>query len=231
MFHMPESRLTAFGVHLLLSISLFTSLALFCYFILLPGFLFYSEGGEIILTLIGGVDVVLGPLITLVIYKKNKPRIKMDLAIIGIIQLSALIYGLHSLYSVRPMAVFYGNGEYYVAYESDLKKPLGFKTPLLAISLPEQSTLYQTVVTHKLITGESYFENASLYHNYQEQIPTLQNYGFSIGDANLKGVIKNDSPLMEMKDGPYRVYHFISSLAPGYMVVNTETGKFVSMIK
>lgn len=230
MFHLPESRFIAFGIHLLLSLGLFTALSLFCYFILLPGFLFYSEGGLTILTLIGGVDVVLGPLVTLVIYKKTKPKIKMDLAIIALIQIAALLYGLHSLWSVRPMAVFYAKGEYHVAYESDLKESLGFPTPTLAISLPDNHSLYQAVISHKLMTGASYFDDNSRHSAYEEQIPSLSTYGLSIKDANAKGLIKDNSHLMQYKDGPFRVYSFQSSLKPGYMVVNTETGKFVAMV-
>lgn len=231
MFHLPESRFTAFGIHLLLSLGIFTALSLFCYFILLPGFLFYSEGGLTILTLIGGVDVVLGPLITLVIYKKTKPEIKMDLAIIALIQIAALLYGLHSLWSVRPMAVFYAKGEYHVAYESDLKESLGFPTPTLAISVPENQSLYQTVLSNMLMTGESFFADSSRHSAYEEQILSLSGYGLSINGAAARGIIKDDSPQMKYKDGPFRVYSFQSSLKPGYMLVNTETGKFVSMIK
>ena len=49
-----------------------------------------------------GVDVCLGPLLTLIVYKSGKKTLKMDLTIIVLLQLSALIYGLHTMAEGRP---------------------------------------------------------------------------------------------------------------------------------
>ena len=38
----------------------------------------------------------------LVIYKKNKKTLKFDLAVIGFLQVVALLYGLHSLLISKP---------------------------------------------------------------------------------------------------------------------------------
>ncbi len=40
------------------------------------------------------IDVVLGPLLTLIVYKKGKRTLVMDLAVIAALQLAALTYGL-----------------------------------------------------------------------------------------------------------------------------------------
>lgn len=52
------------------------------------------------------VDVVCGPLLTLVLASPAKPRreLVLDLGLIGLIQLAALGYGLHALESARPVA-------------------------------------------------------------------------------------------------------------------------------
>jgi len=52
-----------------------------------------------------GVDVVLGPLLTLVVFKPGKPGLKFDLMVIVVIQLSALIYGANIVYGERPAIV------------------------------------------------------------------------------------------------------------------------------
>lgn len=53
------------------------------------------------------VDVVLGPALTFIVYKKNKKTLKMDLLVIVLIQLSALCYGMYSMYQGRPVWVAY----------------------------------------------------------------------------------------------------------------------------
>jgi hypothetical protein len=243
MFHMPESRLVAFGIHLLASFSLFSCLALFTYFILMPGFLFFSEGGVTILSLIGGVDVVLGPLITLIIYKKTKPSIKFDLAVIATIQIAALLYGLHSLWSVRPIAVFYAAGEYHVAYEatfeeltytntSNIPELNQLKPPTVAIELPEGAdSLKQAVFVSIISTGKSYLANSELYSDYKSHIPELKNFGLSPQEAVENLVIKKDSRHAKLDGETFRFYKFTSSLKSGHVLLNAKTGAYIDIVR
>lgn len=53
------------------------------------------------------VDVCLGPLITLIIFNPKKKELKLDLAIVALIQLGALVYGVNTVFQGRPVyAVF-----------------------------------------------------------------------------------------------------------------------------
>jgi hypothetical protein len=65
------------------------------------------SGGEQLLFLVMGVDVVMGPLITLAIFDLRKPMhvLKRDLAVIVALQLAALSYGMHTVYIARPVAL------------------------------------------------------------------------------------------------------------------------------
>jgi hypothetical protein len=56
-----------------------------------------------------GVDIVLGPLLTLVIARSSKPRrvLARDIAVIVAVQLCALVYGTTSLWSGRPLYYAY----------------------------------------------------------------------------------------------------------------------------
>ncbi|WP_277060876.1 hypothetical protein [Rivihabitans pingtungensis] len=67
----------------------------------------YAElaGGLFLWALIAVVDVVCGPILTLVLYSPTKPRAKwlLDIGLILLVQLSALVYGLHSIALTRPV--------------------------------------------------------------------------------------------------------------------------------
>lgn len=60
-------------------------------------------GGLAIMML--AIDVVLGPLLTLVLAKEGKKGLRVDLVVIGIVQLLALGYGLYSIDKGRPVAI------------------------------------------------------------------------------------------------------------------------------
>ena len=55
------------------------------------------------------VDVVCGPLLTLVMAnpRKSSRELRLDLALVGLIQLGALAYGLHSLEASRPVGMVF----------------------------------------------------------------------------------------------------------------------------
>ena len=48
------------------------------------------------------IDVILGPLLTLLVYKPGKKTLVMDLTVIACLQIAALAYGLHSIADGRP---------------------------------------------------------------------------------------------------------------------------------
>jgi hypothetical protein len=101
------TKLKATGVHLFLSLLVFVYLVYQIYFNWYPQPYFSIDGGWQGIRLIAGVDLVLGPLITFLIFDLSKSRraIVFDLIIIAIIQLSALTYGVYLTYTQRPVAI------------------------------------------------------------------------------------------------------------------------------
>jgi phosphotransferase system glucose/maltose/N-acetylglucosamine-specific IIC component len=65
--------------------------------------LMQAEGGWTLFAIILAVDITLGPLLTFIVFNKKKKSLPFDLAVIGAIQLAALIYGLHTLFVARPV--------------------------------------------------------------------------------------------------------------------------------
>jgi hypothetical protein len=78
-------------------------------------------GGMGLLFILVGVDVVLGPTITLIIFKQGKRGLKLDLAIIGTVQLAALLYGVHVMYLARPAFIAFVKGQFQVATAAELE--------------------------------------------------------------------------------------------------------------
>ena len=101
------TKLKATAVHLSMSIAVFIYLAYQIYYNWYPGPYFSVDGGWEGIRLVGAVDLVLGPLITFLIFDLGKSRraILFDLTFIAVIQLTALSYGIYSTYTQRPVAV------------------------------------------------------------------------------------------------------------------------------
>lgn len=99
------TRFRASSIHFLLSLLVGVSLFLCFWFVWYPSPMLMAIGGHEIFILVVGIDIVLGPLLTLVVFKANKKNLKFDLSIIAIMQLSALVYGVETLLVGRPVFI------------------------------------------------------------------------------------------------------------------------------
>jgi hypothetical protein len=66
-------------------------------------------GGRELFFLVVAVDVVCGPLLTLVLYNPAKSNLELvcDLGLVGLLQCIALLYGLHTVMVARPIYAVY----------------------------------------------------------------------------------------------------------------------------
>ncbi len=129
-----KSRLNAFGVHLLASallVSVFASLVLFVWYTPWP--ILDAQGGTKILLMMVTIDVILGPIFTLMVFKPEKSRRMLitDMSIIVIFQLMAFGYGAWTIYSERPAFYALFAGEFNVVAASEIDIDAALK------SLPE----------------------------------------------------------------------------------------------
>lgn len=100
-------RLRAAGLHLIVSVLVALPAAGLVFYVWYPAGLARILGGLELFLLVSGCDVVLGPLISLVIFNRLKPRRELvrDYAIVALVQLGALVYGLHVVSLSRPVFV------------------------------------------------------------------------------------------------------------------------------
>jgi hypothetical protein len=75
---------------------------------------FSAVGGRHILLILLGVDVTLGPLITLIIFntKKRRQTLIFDFSVIALLQAMALIYGVNVMFQARPVYVVFSRDSF-----------------------------------------------------------------------------------------------------------------------
>ncbi len=120
--HLNLSRFQAFAIHLLISSVVLGAFLAFVFLVWYPQPFFDVEGLVQIVWVLVGVDIVLGPALTLVVFKTGKPGLKRDLSIIAAIQIIGFIYGANTFYQERPyFAVFYDSDYFEVIPASTMK--------------------------------------------------------------------------------------------------------------
>jgi hypothetical protein len=101
------TRWQAAGVHFLICIAIAAAVVTLMLTLWYPRPLFEAAGGNDLLFILVGVDIVIGPLCTLVVFKSGKRGLKFDLAVIGALQIAALIYGSYVVALARPAFIVF----------------------------------------------------------------------------------------------------------------------------
>ena len=104
-----RSRAYAAGLHLLISAAVAGLAAILVFGVWYPGPFRDMAGGRDLFLLVTVVDVVIGPVLTFAVFNRDKGKrhLARDLAVIGMLQIAALVYGLHTVYIARPVAMVF----------------------------------------------------------------------------------------------------------------------------
>lgn len=177
------SRQQAFLTHLGFSLSIFFLLAYLIVFEWYPSYYMGLDGGDRGLATIFFVDVVLGPGLTLLVFKQGKKGLKFDMAMILLFQAIALSWGVKSIYLSRPALTVFYDGRFACLTHDDISQKdmnrlseLSKDRPLLAI-LKKPDTL----LAYSRFVSDAFLMNSSEIYYYGDLFET-------INDENLKRI-------------------------------------------
>jgi len=100
-----HKKIKAFSIHLVLSTLLISSFFLFAIYQWFPNSSLELSGIKDVLFIIIGADLVLGPVLTFMVFNPAKKSLKFDLVAIIILQLSMFIYGAYTVYIAHPVYI------------------------------------------------------------------------------------------------------------------------------
>jgi hypothetical protein len=186
-------RFKAFGLHLLASSVALSSILGILYFgwYRWPGW-YLTAVAQVVMVMVG-VDVVLGPLLTLIVARSSKPRRELtrDIAMIVAVQLCAMVYGTVSLWGGRPLYYAYSENllQLVQAYDIDDEEiALGLKqNPQLAphwyslprwiwAPLPEDKATAVKIVTAAITGGEDVISMPRYFKPWDQGLSVLRSH-------------------------------------------------------
>lgn len=179
-------RLQASGIHLALSLAVAGLAALLVFGVWYPYPYREISGGRELFMLVVTVDVILGPLITLAVFNRKKPgtELRRDLAIVAMIQLAALGYGLWTVYVARPVHLVFEVDRFRVVHAIDVPPELLPKTapgvnampitgPTLLSVRPTKNAKEQEEVTMQEIAGLPLGARPDFWQPYATAVPAV----------------------------------------------------------
>lgn len=133
-----KDRLKACAIHLGLSLLVAALAGLLVFGLWYPYPYRDISGGRELFLIVVSVDVVLGPLVTLVIFNRAKKRseLRKDLGLVVLIQLLALTYGLWTVFIARPVHLVFEYDRFRVVHAVDVPADLLGKAPPRLNAMP-----------------------------------------------------------------------------------------------
>lgn len=184
-------RLKAFAFHLLGSATVLTLVlgALFLGWYRWPGW--YLADVLSVSATLAGVDLALGPLLTLIIANPSKPRRELarDIAMIAAAQLAALAYGSGTLWTGRPLFYTFSDDrlEMVRAFEIDAAEvklaeqenpgfaPHWYSLPRWVWApLPDDATAANAIIQSAVGGGADVVDMPHLYQSWSAGLPALR---------------------------------------------------------
>lgn len=118
-------------------------------------------GGTELFILVVGCDLVLGPLLSLVVYdsRKSRGKLVLDYSVISVLQVSALVYGVAIVADSRPAYVTFSGDRFEIVPAGDLKpKELAAARDPQYRSVPWTGPRFVAVVIPKADMNDALFE-------------------------------------------------------------------------
>jgi hypothetical protein len=116
------TRYKASFIHFLISALVVSIIFSIIFFVWYPGPTFRIAGAVSIVLVLVAVDLVLGPTLTLIVYKEGKPGLKFDLIVIAMLQLTALVYGSYTFFQERPYYMVFAVDRFNLVTEGQVDK-------------------------------------------------------------------------------------------------------------
>lgn len=236
------ARVRAVFIHFLGSI-LLALVALFLVFkVWYPSPLAEAVGVASIFLLVLGVDVVLGPLLTFVVYKPGKRSLRFDLSCIVIVQLIAFMYGIWTVAEGRPAWMVYNAGRFDLvqAYELDTrnldKTDVAFRAPSwqgpqwVAAKIPEDAQARSDLTIEAVFSGLDVAQRPNLYVPIESMAESIRKHTLPLDMLRKYNDSQEVDAALSRSLGADGWLPLMSRVKPMVVLVNKERAEVIGVV-
>jgi hypothetical protein len=189
-----RDRLKASGIHFSISLLIAVLAALLVFLVWYPYPYREISGGRELFGILVTVDVILGPMLTLAIFDRNKSRrtLAFDLTVIGLTQLAALGYGMFTVFVARPVHLVFEYDRFRVVHAIEVPQELLPKTPAgidpLPLTGPTMLSIRPTTGSEKMgvtmaeLAGSPVSARPDFWQAYETARPEVLKHAKPVGD-------------------------------------------------
>ncbi|MDH5423428.1 MAG: hypothetical protein OEY29_00370 [Gammaproteobacteria bacterium] len=211
------SKRKAFLIHLAASLFVFSILLMLIIYIWYPAPYFDTDYRMKWIVMIAFVDVVIGPGLTLLVYKADKPSVRFDMSIIVLLQLTALSWGVWNAWDAHPKLNVFFDGQVYCMDRKEIKAA-GVNTDFVHESMSNKIMLV-------LPYPDTQEKRKEYMASYDKKVPLVFTLGhlFEVASQDSIAVLsENQDNIMPVLEANTEYMEQWKKFMAGYEVVNAD---------
>lgn len=200
------------------------------------------------LMLLVAADVILGPLLTFLVFDRRKKHLSIDLACIAALQVAALAYGLHTIEAGRPHYLVFVKDRFDAVSKADLRPedyaaasdnkaadPDWFRARVVAAEMPTSDEERTRLLFESVTGGRDLQHFPKQYRVYETQSSIAAGKGMRLDE--LRALNPGRNPILEVavkRSGlPEESLRYLPIKGPkgdATMLVNAVSGDVIGMV-
>lgn len=237
-----SKRLKFFVNHFFLSFLLALLVIGLVFFIWYPAPFAKAVGVTHIFLMMLAIDVIVGPVLGLFVYKEGKKSLKFDLTVIIAIQISALLYGVYSIEQGRPAWLAYNVDRFELVRKNEIvdqninqAKPQfqqvsWFKPQYVAVNFAKDIQQRNDDLFAEVMGGISLAQRPERYVDFVQAKPQLQQRTKSLKELNQYNDVKQVERIVSKYPQATGFVPLKANAVDMTVLINKEKGEVVKIV-
>lgn len=237
-----SKRLKFFIGHLFISFLIALVVISIVFFIWYPSPLAKAVGVTHIFLMLIAIDVVVGPILGFIVYKEGKKSLKFDLAVVILLQLSALSFGVYSIAQGRPVWVSYVADRFELVRNNDLindhidqalpqfQNPSWLQPQYVAVKVSDNVNQRNDDLFAEVMGGISLAQRPERYVDFVQAKPQLQQRTKSLKELNQYNDVKQVERIVSKYPQATGFVPLKANAVDMVVLINKEKGEVVKIV-
>lgn len=185
-----KKRLRVFTWHLVISLFVISMITFVTLTWWIPKPYMSAEGGWLVLIIFTIIVIVVGPLLTLILYKPGKKGLLLDMILIGVFQIAVIVFGAYTIYSYRPVFLAFAVDRVVLVSKSDIdtsqlrtdvSAPSFNQKPVLVYARLPESSAGKSQLLQEVMAGNPDLEfRAEYYEPIDTNLADIASHGIDL---------------------------------------------------
>lgn len=242
MSYILSSRQKFFLGHFGLSCLIALTILVWVFFCWYPSPLAKAVGVTHIFLMMLAIDVIVGPLLGLLVYKESKKTLKFDLSVIILIQICALIYGVYSIAQGRPVWLAYNVDRIELVRNNEIiqdhldqahtqfQHPSWLKPQYVAVQFAKDANVRNDDLFAEALGGISIAQKPERYVDFVQAKPQLQQRTKSLKELNQYNDVKQVERIVSKYPQATGFVPLKANAVDMTVLINKDKGEVVKIV-